>query len=77
MADTLDIAGIDKAVLLKELHDGTGPAGLGMLNATFGKMSLEEARQIVAKFPRLNFDYVNGRPSEVRHHGGFVRPLRL
>jgi len=66
MADEIDIKGIDKAMLLAGLYNGSRPLGLGFLQATLNDMTVEEARaEIKERNGDLYFDYLNDRVMKV------------
>jgi hypothetical protein len=79
--DVVDIAGIDKAVLLAALVNGSSPMGMGFLQDR-GGMTVDEAREWIDngwdhdfhanngtpgrnRGDRLYFDYVQGRPLKI------------
>jgi hypothetical protein len=65
----VDISGIDKAELLAALYNGSQQQGMGFMQAAGARgMSVETAREIIAKHPepnRLYFDYLHGRVMKV------------
>jgi hypothetical protein len=62
---TVDISGIDKAVLLAALYNNSKPVGLGFSHPKAGKsMSYEEAKELLSS-GQDNFDYVNGRVMKI------------
>lgn len=64
--DTIEIVGIDKAVVLQRLYNAARPQGMGFYQYTPGDMSIDEARDLILKKgPRLDFDYVKGRVLKV------------
>lgn len=62
-----NIAGLNKAELLKALYDNARCVGLGVLQAGH-EMTLDEARALVAAGTN-RFDYVHGKPLKVSLHG--------
>lgn len=71
----VDISGLDKAAVLKTLHDNTRPLGLGRLHAR--NVTIEDARADIADFGkrRLSFEYYNGRPLKVDISGDSFNEL--
>lgn len=59
----IDIKGLDKAEVLKELYNNSIHQGLGFLNFNSKDMTLEEAKEILKQ--RTYFDYLNGRVMKV------------
>lgn len=61
--ETIDISGIDRAELLAALYNGTSALGFGKMHDLGRDMTVEEARDILAKTEgAFNFDYLLGRP---------------
>lgn len=56
----IDVTGIDLAEFAKEVYELSSPQGYGVLHATPGPLSDEEA-QSIAGAPRFDMDYVGGR----------------
>jgi hypothetical protein len=61
--------GLDRADVVAALYNAAVPRGMGFLGYRPGPMSEEDARKIVAV---EEFDYVGGRPLEVRFDGDDV-----
>ncbi len=74
MGDMVSIAGMDKAVVLAALDNGTRAIGMGRLHDIGGNMSVDKARQIIGDNTRLYFDYVCGRPLKVDISGDSFDP---
>lgn len=55
----INIAGLEKAAVLKALYDNSQPLGMGFIHYDPKPMSLEEARAFLAK--STYFDYLKGR----------------
>ncbi|MEG2786428.1 MAG: hypothetical protein RR942_01315 [Romboutsia sp.] len=55
----INIKGLSKAEVLKELYNNSRPQGLGFLNFIPQDMTIEEAREILEQ--QTYFDYLNGR----------------
>jgi hypothetical protein len=76
----VDISGINKAELLAALFNGSQQQGMGFFQVAGAReMSVEQAREIIAKHPepdRLYFDYLHGRVMKVGI-GGDVLGTRL
>ncbi len=66
--DDIDISGIDRRILLDELHQGTRALGMGMLHDK-RRLSDEDLNVYLdedrARDGALHFDYVCGRPVKV------------
>lgn len=81
MSERIDIAGIDKAVLLTALFNASRPQGLGFLQ-TRGDMTVERAQdylQRLAAQPESRhgetyFDYLEGRVLKVDIGGDQLDP---
>lgn len=73
MSELVNIAGLDKGAVLKALHDGTRPLGLGRLHA-IEYLPLEQAQEEFEQYKTnaearkaiLYVDYYHGRPLKVR-----------
>lgn len=82
MENTIDITGIDPAVLLMHLHANTQSIGLGILHDK-GNITLGYAQDVIngqkAARPNapLSFDYVGGRPIKVRFNGNYLERANL
>ena len=63
----MDIAGLDKAELLRRLYNHAKPMGMGMLHADSAEMTREEAAGLLLH--GSYFDYVKGRPLKVKLMG--------
>jgi hypothetical protein len=65
--DEINIEGIDRASLIAELHNGTGPLGLGWLHARPPMTAEEVAEQLGERLQEkeIYLDYFNGRPLKV------------
>ena len=61
----MDIAGLDKAVVLAALYNRARTQGLGILRFTPDDMTVEEARTILKENPEMYFDYLKGRVMKV------------
>jgi len=74
--EVVDIRGLDKGAVLKALHDGARPAGMGMLRAV-PELSLGRARADYAELIKDGglIDYYLGRPIKVDLDGDFIDPL--
>ncbi len=59
----IDISEMDKAEVLAKLYNASKPLGLGLLSFTPEPMSVEEARELLAKQTR--FDYLKGRVMKI------------
>jgi hypothetical protein len=59
----LNIAGLDKAQVLKALYDNAKPQGMGFLHYQPDPMDIEEAKILVQD--NTYFDYVKGRVMKV------------
>lgn len=78
LTSLVDIKGLDKGKVLKVLHDGTRPLGMGFFQAVLD-LSLEEARQDYAEVVarqggKARFDYYYGRPLKVELSGDTFDP---
>ncbi len=82
--ESIDISGIDKAVLLAALYNNSRPMGMGFLQARSGAMSAEEAAEEIKRGDdsarmfgnktELYFDYLRGRPLKSNISGDTFRP---
>lgn len=63
----IDITGIDKARLLKALHDNTRAMGMGALHDL--KAAIDSVPKPYHPAIGLYFDYFHGRPLKVRLDG--------
>ena len=74
----IDIRGIDKAVLLKALHDGTTPDSMRGHKDLGRDLSIEEARVVVKHssnaWQALYFEYCFGRPLYASLKGDYLDP---
>lgn len=73
----IDISNMDPADVLRKLYNASKPQGLGFLSYKEEIMTLEDAREWLAKFPEGHppyFDYLNGRIMKVRIHGDTLDP---
>lgn len=63
----VDISGMDKAVVLAALHNGTRAIGMGTLHDLGRDITVEEAQTDLDRCnpERLYFDYYHGRPLKV------------
>lgn len=59
----INIEGLDKAEVLKELYNNSRVQGMGFLQATGRDLSLEEARVLLTK--TTYFDYLHGKVMKV------------
>lgn len=59
----VNIQGLDKAEVLKELYNNSKIQGMGFLEATGRDMTIEEARQLLAR--GTYFDYLHGKIMKV------------
>lgn len=59
----LNIKGLDKAEVLKELYNNAKVQGLGFLQASANDMQIKEAREILST--QTDFDYLYGRVMKV------------
>lgn len=59
----LNIKGLNKAEVLKELYNNSKSQGLGFLNYNSEDMSKDEAERLLKK--QTYFDYLNGRVMKV------------
>ncbi len=70
---TINIAGLDKAVLLAALYNHARPLGLGYLRANNKEMTKDEAERLLEDHRGhdgvVRFDYVHGRPLKVTFQG--------
>ena len=58
----MNIAGLDKAVVLAVLYNGTHQLGLGVLETNGKKqITVEQARVELQNNPKMYFDYLHGR----------------
>lgn len=73
MSDSIDIKGLDKAVLLAALYNNSKPLGLGFLQADPKPMTPEEAACHIAR-EGLRFDYLKGRVMKVNLEGDSLDP---
>lgn len=62
----VSIAGLDKAVVLKTLHDNSKAQGMSIVHER--KVSLEECKKVI-KSGQLSFDYFVGRVLKVDLEG--------
>jgi hypothetical protein len=82
----VNIKGLDKGAVLKALHDGTQPLGMGRLHA-INHLPLEQAQKEYAEAlkqpvvviapggtPVVYFDYYHGRPLKVDLGGDEFEP---
>lgn len=58
---TIDIQGIDKAELLAALYNRSKVLGMGALHAKQGDMSLDDARDTIAKHSYVNHWHINDK----------------
>lgn len=69
MNETVSIAGLDKAAVLAALYNEARVQGMGFLQAKPGDMTVEQARELIARFPehdrRIAFDYLYGRVMKI------------
>ena len=68
----ISIVGLDKADVLRVLYDRARTLGMGVLHFTPGKMSIDEARELLKQTDY--FDYVKGRVMKVRIRGNELNP---
>jgi len=61
----MNIAGMNKAVILAKLYDSAQPLGLGILHFTPEPMTIEQAQELLDKSSDKYFDYVNGRVMKI------------
>jgi hypothetical protein len=59
----INVKGIDRAILLAELYNGTQPLGMGVLR-DIGSMSADLARELLGG-REIDVDYFCGRPIKV------------
>lgn len=59
----VNIEGLDKAEVLKELYNNSKVQGLGFLQATGRPMTIEEARELLKV--QISFDYLYGKIMKV------------
>lgn len=59
----INIKGLDKAEVLKELYNNSRVQGLGFLQATGRDMTTEEARELLKE--QTYFDYLYGKVMKV------------
>lgn len=57
----IDISNLDKARVLKALHDRATSQGLGLLHYDPNGLSLEQCRDLLAQSANKRFDYLQGR----------------
>ncbi len=83
----ISIQGLDKAAVLAALYNASAPRGMGFLQYVPGPMTVEQAREVIAKrgddmkamfgvslHGSMYFDYVNGRPLKVDLKGEELNP---
>jgi hypothetical protein len=72
--DTIDITGLDKAVVLATLFNHSRQQGMGFLDSSGTKnMIVEDARQVYAN-SKGYFDYLRGRVMKVDISGDSLDP---
>ncbi len=69
---TIDLRGLDKALVLAALYNGATPIGAGFLEYTPNPMTIEEATAELEITPV--FDYLNGRALKVDLSGDVLNP---
>ena len=62
----MDISGLDKAVLLSALYNGSKQQGMGFLDKRGAEgMTVDQAREELSKNEGMYFDYLHGRVMKV------------
>ena len=61
----MNIAGMNKAVILAKLYDSAQPLGLGFLHFTPEPMTIEQAQKLLDESDDKYFDYVKGRVMKI------------
>ena len=74
--EVVDIRGLDKGAVLKALHDGTRPLGMGLLHAA-SELSLKKAQADYADLIKDGgrIDYYLGRSIKVDLDGDSIDPI--
>ena len=66
----MNIAGLDKAEVLAALYNGSRQQGMGFLQTRGAEdMTVEQAREELAKNERGHFDYLHGRVMKIDLRG--------
>ena len=65
MENRIDITGVDLVVFVKKVYELSVPQGLGMLHFKEGRLSDEEAKEIVGR-GYISMDYVHGRACKMK-----------
>lgn len=68
----IDIKGLDKALVLKTLHDNSKAQGMSFFHLK--ELSLDECKQIVNERSELYFDYLHGKVMKVDISGDSFDP---
>lgn len=72
----MDIKGLDKAAVLAALYNGSSQQGMGFLDLRgTSDLTVEEARQLLAKNTSKYFDYLYGRVLKISLAGDDVDTL--
>lgn len=79
---SIDIKGIDKAELLRCLHNSINSVGMGRLHDLGRDMTYEEAQKVLAHYKREGkeeyyFDYICGRPIKMAFIDDIIRNEQL
>ena len=70
----IDIKGLDKPTLFRELYNNAQVQGMGGLSAKPGPMSLDVAKDVFNTSSQFYFDYVYGRVMKVDLSGDTLDP---
>ncbi len=72
MGERINLKGLDKAVILAGLYNNSKVQGMGFLQQIPGKMTVDEARELLKK--HTYFDYLYGKVMKVELSGDDFDP---